>query len=49
MVFSGISSIANIVKMFGSKQGEIKSKDYSLKWDNNSSIPKEPKMIYLAY
>ncbi|WP_027120330.1 hypothetical protein [Mycoplasmopsis lipofaciens] len=49
MVISGVSAISNIIKMFMSTSGEIKTKDSSLKWNDASKKESQIKSIYLAY
>ncbi|KUH47425.1 hypothetical protein ACLRE7_01575 [Mycoplasmopsis meleagridis] len=49
VIFSGISTISNIIKMFSSSNGEVKTKDNSLKWSNDNSSNNNSKTIYYYY
>ncbi|WP_029512960.1 hypothetical protein [Mycoplasmopsis iners] len=48
IVISGITAIANVVKMFSSNSGEVKTKDQSVKWDNNQKTT-ETRVLYMYY
>ncbi|MBU4690281.1 hypothetical protein KQ874_01035 [Mycoplasma sp. ES3157-GEN-MYC] len=52
IVFAGISTIANVVKMFMTSSGETKVGNNSIKWNDNNQKPEsitQFKTIYLSY
>ncbi|MGY5139398.1 hypothetical protein [Mycoplasmopsis gallinarum] len=49
LILSGITVISNVIKMFSSKTGELKTKENTMKWDDSKGSTREPKIIYMAY